>query len=230
MKFSTVSSLVASALYVTAVSAFVQLPPAATRTPHLYATTSVELVAEPDGGVELKKVSDASLPGSRMKNMPFTQYFQTSDPLLKGAVDGSEEGVHSFWLSVVADGQKIKELRVQTEKEASKKANFPGFRKGQIPPYAQSRMTMFAIQEAVIKTCEQSLEAYGLESLTGSEGEVTVYEDMQKVCKGYKLGDDIPFTATYKGKFDKAVQSSVSSAGGDSAAAEVDVEAEVVAE
>lgn len=69
MKFSTVSSLVASALYVTAVSAFVQLPPAATRTPHLYATTSVELVAEPDGGVELKKVSDASLPGSRMKNM-----------------------------------------------------------------------------------------------------------------------------------------------------------------
>lgn len=124
---------------------------------------------------------------------------------------------------------------------------------------------MFAIQEAVIKTCklldqhtlltqlvkwksfvniffispclvwyvsgEQSLEAYGLESLTGSEGEVTVYEDMQKVCKGYKLGDDIPFTATYKGKFDKAVQSSVSSAGGDSAADDVvDVEAEVVAE
>lgn len=78
---------------------------------------------------------------------------------------------------------------------------------------------------------EQSLEAYGLESLTGSEGEVTVYEDMQKVCKGYKLGDDIPFTATYKGKFDKAVQSSVSSAGGDSAADDVvDVEAEVVAE
>ncbi|KAL7488275.1 hypothetical protein ACHAW6_013859 [Cyclotella cf. meneghiniana] len=217
MKFSTVFSLVASALYVTAVSAFVQLPPAATRTPHLYATTSVELVAEPEGGVELKKVSDASLPGSRMKNM--------------GAVEGSEEGLHSFWLSAVADGQKIKELRVQTEKEASKKANFPGFRKGQIPPYAQSRMTMFAIQEAVIKTCEQSLEAYGLESLTGSEGEVTVYEDMQKVCKGYKLGDDIPFTATYKGKFDKAVQSSVSLAGGDSADDDVvDVEAEVVAE
>ena len=60
---------------------------------------------------------------------PFTQYLQTPYPLLKGAVEGSEEGVHSFWLSAIADGQKIKELRVQTEKEASKKANFPGFRK-----------------------------------------------------------------------------------------------------
>lgn len=70
-----------------------------------------------------------------------------------GAVDG-EDGVHSFWLTAVADGAKIKELRQQTEKEASKKANFPGFRKGQIPPYAQPRMTMFAIQEAVIKTCK----------------------------------------------------------------------------
>ena len=45
-----------------------------------------------------------------------------------GPVEG-EDGVHSFWLSAVADGAKIKELRVQTEKEASKKANFPGFRK-----------------------------------------------------------------------------------------------------
>ena len=70
-----------------------------------------------------------------------------------GPVEG-EDGVHSFWLSATAEGKKIKELRMQTEKEAAKKANFPGFRKGQIPPYAMPRMTMFAIQEAVIKTCE----------------------------------------------------------------------------
>lgn len=76
-----------------------------------------------------------------------------------GPVEG-EDGVHSFWLRAVADGKKIKELRTQTEKEASKKANFPGFRKGQIPPYAQPRMTMFAIQEAVIKTCEYIISRF----------------------------------------------------------------------
>ena len=148
-----------------------------------------------------------------------------------GAVDGGSDGVHSFWLSAVARGEKIKELRLKTEKEASKKANFPGFRKGRIPPNAQPKITMFAIQEAVIKTCEQSLEAFGLESLQGSEGEVTVNEDMQKVCKKYKIGDDIPFTATYKGKFDAAVQSAASASGeSDAEDVIVDVASEVVAE
>lgn len=126
-----------SVLYAIPTAAFAPPNPFQIRST-LYATTDVELVAEPEGGTELTAVS-SSLPGSRMKDM--------------GAVDG-EDGVHSFWLSAVAEGKKIKELRTQTEKEASKKANFPGFRKGQIPPYAQPRMTMFAIQEAVIKTCK----------------------------------------------------------------------------
>ena len=131
-------ALIAGVICATGASAFVPANTFHSVPSSLYATTDVELVAEPEGGTELTAVS-TSLPGSRMKDM--------------GAVDG-EDGVHSFWLSAVADGAKIKELRQQTEKEASKKANFPGFRKGQIPPYAQPRMTMFAIQEAVIKTCK----------------------------------------------------------------------------
>jgi len=77
---------------------------------------------------------------------------------------------------------------------------------------------------------EASLEAYGLQSLQGSQGEVNVNEDMQEVCKGYKLGNDIPFTATYKGKFDAAVQAA-SEEGNDTAAMEdVVVDVEAVAE
>ena len=40
-----------------------------------------------------------------------------------------EEGVFKFWLSAKVDGVAVKKFRVQTEKDASKKANFPGFRK-----------------------------------------------------------------------------------------------------
>lgn len=79
------------------------------RSSSLYAA---ELVAEPEGGEELTKIS-SSLPGSRMKNL--------------GAED--EEGVFKFWLSATADGGMVKKFRLQTEKDASKKANFPGFRK-----------------------------------------------------------------------------------------------------
>ena len=73
---------------------------------------AAELKPEPEDGEELKKIS-SSLPDSRMKNL--------------GPAD--EEGVYNFWLTATADGEKVKKLRVQTEKEASRNANFPGFRK-----------------------------------------------------------------------------------------------------
>lgn len=171
---------------------------------------AAEIKPEPEGGEELTKIS-SSLPDSRMKNM--------------GPAEEGEEGVYNFWLTAKADGGKIAKLRVQTEKEASKNANFPGFRKGQIPPWAQPQMTRFAVQEAIIKTCEESLEAYGLESLPGSSGEVTVNEDIKDICKGYKKGD-VLFTANYKGKFDSAVHAAMKSAAESSVDdAVVDVEA-----
>jgi len=73
---------------------------------------AAELKPEPEGGEELNKFS-FSLPDSRVKNM---------------GPDGGE-GVYKFWLAAKADGKTIKKLRDQTEREASKKANFPGFRK-----------------------------------------------------------------------------------------------------
>lgn len=156
---------------------------------------AAELKPEPEGGEELTKIS-SSMEGSRMKNM---------------GADDEEEGVYKFWLTATADGDQIKKVRLTTEKEASKKANFPGFRKGQVPPYAQGQITGFAVQEVIIKTCEESLEAYGLESLAGSAGEVTVNEDIKDICKGYKVGTDVPFTATYRGKFDEAVHAAMES-------------------
>lgn len=172
---------------------------------------AVELTPEPEGGEELTKIS-SSMDNSRMKNL--------------GAEDG--EDVFKFWLSASADGALIKQLRTTTEKEASRKANFPGFRKGQIPPYAQPQMTGFAVQEALIKTCEQSLEAYGLEKLPGSAGEVTVNEDIKGLCKGYKIGTDVAFTATYKGKFDSAVQATAKAAAEELSSEDSVVDVEVV--
>jgi hypothetical protein len=186
-------------------------------------TAAVELKPEPEGGTELLKMSLSSLPGSRMKNLGPED----------GDANNSDDDVYKFWLSAIADGAQIKKLRDQTEKEASKKANFPGFRKGQVPPWAQPQITGFAIQEAIIKTCELSLEAYGLESLAGSAGEVTVNEDIKDLCKGYKMGKNVAFTATYRGKFNKSLHSTAASADVSSSRENVvvvDVEAAVVAE
>lgn len=147
--------------------------------------SAYEVTAEPEGGEEVQAVT--AMPGSRVKNMGKDEEL-TSD-------DGNP--VYKFWLTAAADGSIIKKLRTDVAKEAAKKANFPGFRKGQVPPYAQPQLTMFAVQEGIIKTCEAAVAAYGLQSLKGSDGSVEVNEDVKEICKGYNVGDDVLFTGAF---------------------------------
>ena len=74
--------------------------------------------------------------------------------------------------------------------------------KGQIPPYAQPQMTAFAVQEALIRTVESAVNAFGLKGLPGSDGEVTINEEVKDMCKGYNVGDNLAFTATFNAVFD----------------------------
>jgi hypothetical protein len=78
--------------------------------------SAVELDPEPEGGEEITPLS--SLPDCRVKNMG-------EQPKIK-----SDDGpVYEFWMMASAEGALVKEIRTQILKDASKKANFPGFRK-----------------------------------------------------------------------------------------------------
>ena len=55
-------------------------------------------------------------------------------------------------------------------------------------------------------------------------------EDIKDICKGYKAGTDVAFTASYKGKFDAAVQATLAPPAEESPAEDVVVDVEVVAE
>ena len=82
----------------------------------------------------------------------------------------------------------------------------------------------FAIQEGIIKTVEQAVKAYGLTSLPGSEGEVNILEDVKEMCKGYKEGTSLEFTATLNCAMDPSrVMTGASSA----TVVDVEIEAEV---
>uniref|UniRef100_A0A7S2VB02 Trigger factor ribosome-binding bacterial domain-containing protein n=1 Tax=Entomoneis paludosa TaxID=265537 RepID=A0A7S2VB02_9STRA len=158
----------------------------------------VEAFPEPEGGVEVSPVG-SSLPGSRVKQMEE----------LKGVK--SDLGTpYEFWLTAEVDGTLVKEVRTTILKDASKKANFPGFRKGQVPPYALPKMTTFAVQEAIIKTVQAVVDCYGLKELEGDDGKVEVKEDLEDICKGYNVGDPFQITATINAAYDPAKQPAVS--------------------
>jgi hypothetical protein len=67
---------------------------------------------------------------------------------------------------------------------------------GQVPPWAQPQITNFAVQESIVKTVEAAVAAFGITSLPGTDGNVEVNEDVTEMCKGYKDGASLQFTAT----------------------------------
>ena len=81
----------------------------------------------------------------------------------------------------------------------------------------------FAVQEGLIQTVQAAVDAYGLKSISGSDGEVEIKEDVPEMAKAYKLGDDQQFTCTFNAIFDpERVQSSSEDA--DSSSEVVDAE------
>jgi hypothetical protein len=78
------------------------------------AAATVQLEPEPAGGIELS--SSTSITGCRIK--------QLDEPATTAS-----EGAFKFWMTAQAEGMLIEEIRAKILKDASKKANFPGFRK-----------------------------------------------------------------------------------------------------
>lgn len=72
-----------------------------------------ELVAEPEGGTELKMIQTTTK-GTRMKEMESRE---------------DDDETYTFWMTAFSEADLIKSIRTQVLKDASKKANFPGFRK-----------------------------------------------------------------------------------------------------
>jgi len=84
---------------------------------------AVELEPEPEGGEEV--ATGTTMPETRVKKMKEL-------PDIK-----SDDGpAFQFWMTTQADGALIKEVRTQILKDASKKANFPGFMEASAPLFA----------------------------------------------------------------------------------------------
>jgi hypothetical protein len=49
---------------------------------------------------------------------------------------------------------------------------------------------------------EAAVDAFGLQSLPGSDGEINVQEDVAEMAKGYKEGDSLTFTTIFNAVFD----------------------------
>jgi len=171
----------------------------------------IELKPEPETGTDVAVL--ASIGADNVRSDGFVVRLKDL-----GEVDSDDEAydleeeigakAHNFWLSAIAEGEEIQKFRMALEKDATKNANFPGFRPGQIPPYAQPKMTNFALQEGIVKTCQAAILRYGVKEINiDAIGAVTFNEDIEQMSSkyNYKSCPSVPFTANFRAIFDPEV-------------------------
>ena len=165
-------------------------------------------VPEPSGGTVIEPSSSKENPGvpggASSSSSSSSSASSSTVKVMESNVLESEDGVSSYWVRASASSQSVLDIKKKLMIASAKKANFPGFRKGQIPPYAIGRILGFAVREAVQdRMREVLLEEYNLESVKkeeDAEGDITVLEDMDELIKEYKEGEDVEFTATFYGR------------------------------
>jgi len=172
----------------------------------------IELVATPEGGADVTPLSGGASGDEQSLNDEFVVRVKDMGPVEDndaakeyGASIGAT--VHNFWLTALAPGDAISKTRIIVLKDASKNAQFPGFRKGQIPPYAQPKMTNFALREVIVSSCQDALVKFGVKCLdkeAGELGDIIFNEDVDDISKKYdiKTCPSVPYTANFMGIFD----------------------------
>jgi hypothetical protein len=105
-----------------------------------HAVAAVALEPEPPGGIELQPIGTTVTANSRVKQLTILDDRPDDDVVGGGVPSASKKKnnnnerrpiapAFSFWMTTSADGKLIQEIRQTILKDASKKANFPGFRK-----------------------------------------------------------------------------------------------------
>lgn len=164
-----------------------------------------ELEPEPEGGEEVAPLvaGGAEKAGYTIRLKDLGPVDEKDDAFYLNEELGRT--VHNFWMSAIADGNEIEKTRTTVLKQSAKNANFPGFRKGQIPPYAQPKMTNFALQEVLVTSCQEAITRFGVNEINeGQLGAVTFNENVEELSKKYNTKSFLsaPFTANFRATFD----------------------------
>ena len=166
-----------------------------------------ELLAEPDDGEELAPLvsGGATKAGYTIRLKDLGPVADDDDAKYLESEEELGRVVHNFWLTAIADGNEIEKIRLDVLKQSAKNANFPGFRKGQIPPYAQPKMTNFALQEVLVSSCQEAITRFGVNEINeGQLGAVTFNENVEELAQKYNIRSfpSVPFTANFRATFD----------------------------
>eukprot|EP00188_Purpureofilum_apyrenoidigerum_P001982 Plantae.Rhodophyta-Purpureofilum_apyrenoidigerum.ctg21625.p1 GENE.Plantae.Rhodophyta-Purpureofilum_apyrenoidigerum.ctg21625~~Plantae.Rhodophyta-Purpureofilum_apyrenoidigerum.ctg21625.p1 ORF type:complete len:190 (-),score=46.88 Plantae.Rhodophyta-Purpureofilum_apyrenoidigerum.ctg21625:269-838(-) len=106
----------------------------------------------------------------------------------KGAVTAK------YRFSVEVSGGKSKEIFQNIFSEFKKNAKFPGFRKGQIPPFMKVEINRFALEECLSTSLSSALEQNNLKLCEGDKVIPDYTPKVSEMRKMFKPGQPLEYT------------------------------------
>jgi len=100
--------------------------------------------------------------------------------------DELKNGGHKYTFTVTVDGGMSKDSYTTIMKDFKKNAQFPGFRKGTIPPFMLPKVKQFVILDCLEKTLSEAVKDEGL-TLVSDEVKPTLDDDQTSaLTKAFK--------------------------------------------
>ncbi len=104
-----------------------------------------------------------------MPTPPNVKLIRTSGALDMPGMCASNEGVFEYWLQINVPGAATQEVFSKLMKDAKKNAQFPGFRKGVVPPFAMPKLVEFVIEESINVGLRETIMNIGIFPLSGAD-------------------------------------------------------------
>ncbi|CAM9108484.1 unnamed protein product [Scytosiphon promiscuus] len=125
------------------------------------------------------------------------------NPAIKGKkleIVDEEQGVWKYEFDIEAPGPRTQSLNDRILNEIKKKSDFPGYRKGEIPPRLMPEANKYVIEEIMNDCLLTAMDTYDLIGAEGDGSEANINTDIEEMMKVFKPGKPLSFTCTFDAK------------------------------
>ena len=140
-----------------------------------------------------------------------------------------EEGpgqIAKYKLVLEIPGSFSRQQRKKSISSLKERANFPGFRKGTIPPFIKKDIDSFVLQESINNMLDEACTELGLKVTEGEKGGPEM--DMDDIKSRFKVGTDFQFECTIPLEAEDKIASGAFMQEDDENGATIDTKAQVI--
>ena len=116
-----------------------------------------------------------------------------SHKIIEEIFSASDKEISRYKLVLQIPGELSKLIRRSAIADAKKRARFPGFRPGQIPPFMKKEIHGFCFLEGVKEVLDEAVQELDVKRMDGEANEPQFGRDIDELIKEFEVGKEYEF-------------------------------------